>query len=70
MLQYIIYTSAIYNKAIATSDTELIYNSVVFLFIMEMDKKIDILDDDFSSWVDTVTKRKEEKGEKKMRKRK
>merc|ERR1719293_508889 len=37
---YILYVSAIYNRAIATSDTAIIYNAVIILFIMEIDEKI------------------------------
>jgi hypothetical protein len=32
--------SAVYNKAIATTDTEMIANSVIVLFVMEMDEWI------------------------------
>jgi len=37
---FILYVSAIYNKTIATSNTDLIINSVAILFIMEIDERV------------------------------
>lgn len=57
---YIFYSSTIYNISIATTNTELIYNAVIILFIMEMDERIfDTIDAMNQKWVDRVTKRKE-----------
>jgi len=58
---YIIYASVIYNKTIATSNTELIYNGVIILFINEIDEKIfELIDANYAKWIDNVTKRKEQ----------
>jgi len=61
--QYTIYASAIYNKATATSDTELIFNSVIVLFITEIDEKIfELIDSNNPRWIDKVIeKRNQEK---------
>ncbi|EJK50664.1 hypothetical protein THAOC_30297, partial [Thalassiosira oceanica] len=37
---FILYVSTIYNKTIATSNTDLIINSVAILFIMEIDERV------------------------------
>jgi len=37
---FILYVSIIYNKALATSNSDIVVNSVVILFIMEIDEKI------------------------------
>jgi len=60
-LQFIIYTSVIYNKAIASNDTNLIANGVIILFIMDIDETVyEFLQNNFPSWVDKVTQGKEE----------
>merc|ERR1712194_454404 len=52
---YTIYASAIYNKATATSDTELIFNSVIVLFITEIDEKIfELIDSNNPRWIDNI----------------
>ena len=60
---YIFYASTIYNISIATTNTELIYNAVIILFIMEMDERVfETIDAVNQRWVDKVTKRKELEG--------
>ena len=63
-MQFILYTSIIYNKAIATNDTSLIANGVIILFIMDIDEAVyEFLQNNFPSWIDKVTQGKEEEGE-------
>merc|ERR1711957_575590 len=63
---YILYASAIYIKATATSDTELVIDAVVILFIMEADNELFTgIDTNCSGWIDKITKRTEEDKEKK-----
>merc|ERR1711957_181048 len=58
---YILYASAIYIKATATSDTELVTNAAVILFIMEADNELFTgIDANCSGWIDKITKRTEE----------
>merc|ERR1712157_131544 len=58
---YIIYVSAIYNKAIATTDTEAIYNSVIILFIMEIDSRVFQLIKAYNEgWITKITKQNRE----------
>ncbi|EJK53387.1 hypothetical protein THAOC_27192 [Thalassiosira oceanica] len=61
---YIFWVSAIYNHAIATSNTEIIINSVAILFIMEIDECFYALIDGINkSWVDRVSGRDEHEQE-------
>jgi len=58
--QYMFYVSTIYNISIATTNTELIYNAVIILFIMEIDERaFEAIDAVNQRWVDKVTKREE-----------
>lgn len=60
---YIFYASTIYNISIATTNTELIYNAVIILFIMEMDERVfETIDAVNQRWIDKVTKRRELEG--------
>lgn len=61
---YILYVSAIYNHAIATTNTEIIINSVAILFIMEIDECFFALLEGINvGWVDEVTQRDAEEEE-------
>ena len=52
-MQFILYTSVIYNKAIASNDTNLIDNGVIILFIMNIDEAVyKFLQNMFPSWVE------------------
>merc|ERR1712194_564478 len=52
---YTIHASAIYNKATATSDTELIFNSGLILFITEIDEKVfELIDSNNPRWIDNL----------------
>jgi len=52
---YIIYASAIYIRATATSNTELATDAVVILFIMEIDEKIfELITAHGSSWLNSI----------------
>jgi len=52
---YIMYVSVVYNKAIATSDTEIIYNVVIILFAMEVDEAVySVLKALNGKWVERV----------------
>lgn len=59
---FALFASTIYNKAIATSNTEIIYNSVIILFVTEMDEKyLEVLVAINSDWVDQIDKQLEMK---------
>ena len=63
-MQFIIYTSVIYNKAVASNDKNFIANGVIILFIMNIDETFyEFLQDNVLSWVDKVTQGKGEEGE-------
>merc|ERR1712161_83777 len=52
---YTVYVSAIYIQATATSDTELVTDAAVILFIMELDEKLfELIKAHASSWMDGV----------------
>merc|ERR1712085_49904 len=52
---YTLYASTIYNRATATSNTELITNSVIVLFITEIDEKLfELIDSNYPLWIDKV----------------
>jgi len=61
---FTLFVSAIYNAAIATSDTEIIMNSVVILFICDIDECLyDILMVINPSWVEKLSGKQEEQDE-------
>ena len=50
-----LYTSIMYNMVIATSDTELVINAVVILFIMDLDEYFySVLEANGSKWLDDI----------------
>merc|ERR1712238_516905 len=52
---YTVYASAIYIQATATSDTELVTDAAIILFIMEFDEKLfQLIKAHASSWMDGV----------------
>ena len=55
LLQYTVYVSAIYIQATATSDTELVTDAVIVLFITQFDEKVfELIKAHASSWMDGV----------------
>ena len=53
--------TGIYNKAIAKNDTEAIYNSVIILFIMEIDEKVfEQIKQYNEDWINKITKQNRE----------
>ena len=53
--QYTIFASAIYIQATATSDTELVTDAAIILFIMEFDEKLfELIKTHASRWMDGV----------------
>ena len=60
MSKFVVYATIIYNKAIAATNTALIENAVIILFVMEIDEQIfELIDNHYPSWIDKVTKRNE-----------
>lgn len=63
-----VYTSVVYNRAIATTDTELIINAVILLFLNEMDDQLHhaivVIAPD---WVDKVSKQADSRSTKLLR---
>merc|ERR1712032_708603 len=56
---YVLYASTIYNLAIAEKDTEVIYNAVIILFIMEIDESVfGVIDVINKRWIDKFKKDK------------
>ena len=50
-----LYTFTVYNKAIGTSNTELVINAVVILFIMDLDEYFySVLEANGSKWLDDI----------------
>merc|ERR1711957_982834 len=55
MGMYTVYASAIYIKATATSDTELVTDAAIIIFIMELDEKLfELIKAHASSWMNRV----------------